>query len=58
MPYTPKQNKLFRAAAHNPQIAKEHGLSMGKARTMASEGIKHDRSHNLGKYLHPKKPHG
>lgn len=55
MPYTRKQNKLFRAAAHNPEIAREHGLSMGKAREMASEGIKPDRSKNLGKYLHPKK---
>lgn len=40
MPWTAKQNKLFRAAAHNPQIAKKHGLTQAKAAKMASEGVK------------------
>lgn len=55
MPYTRKQNKLFRAAEHNPKIAREHGLTQAKAGQLAHEGVKHDRSKNLGKYLHPKK---
>ena len=40
MPYTPAQNRLFWAAAHNEAIAKEHGLSMGKAEELAKEGVK------------------
>ena len=40
MPWTAAQNKLFRAAAHNPQIARKHGLTQSKARSMAAEGIK------------------
>ena len=40
MPYTQSQNKLFRAAAHNPAIAKKHGMSQGQASKMASEGVK------------------
>lgn len=40
MPYTEKQNRLFRAAAHNPKIAKAHGLSQAEASKMASEGVK------------------
>jgi hypothetical protein len=40
MPYTKAQNRLFWAAARNEAIAKEHGLSMGKAEELAKEGIK------------------
>lgn len=40
MPYTAKQNKLFRAAAHEKEIAKSHGLSQKQASKMASEGAK------------------
>ena len=40
MPYSPAQNRLFWAAAHNEAIAKEHGLSMGKAEELAKEGVK------------------
>lgn len=40
MPYTEEQNKLFRAAAHDPKIAKKHGMSMNEARKMAKEGVK------------------
>ena len=40
MPYSPAQNRLFWAAAHNQAIAKEHGLSMGKAKELAEEGVK------------------
>lgn len=40
MPYAAKQNKLFRAAAHNKDIAKAHGMTQKEASKMASEGIK------------------
>jgi hypothetical protein len=40
MPYTEKQNRLFRAAAHDPSIAKKHGLSQSEAKKMAAEGVK------------------
>jgi hypothetical protein len=40
MPYTAKQHRLFEAAAHNPNIAKEHGMSQADAKKMASEGVK------------------
>jgi hypothetical protein len=40
MPWTKKQNKLWRAAEHNPKIAKKVGISRAKAKKMAHEGIK------------------
>lgn len=40
MPYTESQNKLFWAASKNEAIAKEHGLSMNKAKELAEEGVK------------------
>jgi hypothetical protein len=40
MPYSASQNRLFWAAAQNEAIAKEHGLSMGKAKELAEEGVK------------------
>ena len=40
MPWTQQQVNLFRAAAHNPAIAKAHGMSQQKAAQMASEGVK------------------
>lgn len=40
MPWTPAQHRLFQAAAHNPAIAKQHGMSQSKAATMAAEGVK------------------
>lgn len=40
MPYTRKQNKLFWAAAHNPDIAKKHGLTQHEATKLAKEGVK------------------
>ena len=40
MPWTEKQVRLFRAAAHNPEIAKAHGMSQKKAGDMAAEGVK------------------
>lgn len=40
MPWSPAQHRLFEAAAHNPAIAKAHGMSQQKAAGMASEGIK------------------
>ena len=44
MPWTPKQNALFRAAAHDPAIARKHGLSQSTARKLASEGVKGGKS--------------
>lgn len=40
MPYTAKQNKLFRAAAHDPKIAKSAGIPQKTARKLAAEGVK------------------
>jgi len=42
MPYTAKQNKLFKAAEHNPAIAKKVGIPQATAAKMASEGVKKD----------------
>jgi len=39
MPFSPAQNKLFRAAAHNPAIAKSAGIPQAKAAKMAAEGV-------------------
>ncbi len=40
MPYTAKQNKLFRAAAHDPKIAKSAGIPQKTASKLAAEGVK------------------
>lgn len=40
MPYTEKQNKLFRAAAHDPKIAKSAGIPQATAKKLAAEGVK------------------
>jgi len=40
MPWTPKQHRLFEAAAHNPAVAKKIGIPRAKAALMAKEGIK------------------
>jgi len=40
MPFTKKQNKLFRAAAHNPKIAKSAGIPQATAKKLAAEGVK------------------
>jgi hypothetical protein len=40
MPYSAKAHRLFEAAAHNPQIAKAHGMSQAEAKKLASEGVK------------------
>ena len=40
MPWTSAQHRLFQAAAHNPQIAAEHGMTQQRAAGMAAEGIK------------------
>lgn len=42
MPWSPEQNKLFRAAEHDPEIAREHRLSQKEARKLAHEGVKKD----------------
>ena len=36
MPWTPKQERLFHAAANNPQIAQRKGISQSKARELLS----------------------
>lgn len=40
MPYTEKQRKLFNAAAHDPEIARERGMSGGEAGKLADEANK------------------
>lgn len=40
MPWTKKQNALFRAAEHNPTIAKKVGIKQSDAKKMAHEGVK------------------
>jgi hypothetical protein len=40
MPWTAKQLKLFRAAAHNPAIAKSSGIKQADAERMSKEGLK------------------
>ncbi len=40
MPWNKAQNALFRAAAHNPTIAKSSGIPMKKAKVLESEGVK------------------
>ena len=42
MPYTEAQNRLFRAAEHNPAIAKKVGIPQETAAKMAHEGVKKD----------------
>ena len=42
MPWTPKQHRLFEAAAHSPAVAKRTGIPQQQAAKMASEGVKHD----------------
>lgn len=50
MPYTESQNKLFRAAEHNPAIAKKVGIPQATAAKMAHEGVKKD-PHKLAQAL-------
>lgn len=40
MPYTPAQNRLFRAAEYDKDIADRHGLSQREAGKLADEGVK------------------
>jgi len=40
MPWSEKQVRLFQAAAHDPAIAKKHGMKVGDAALMASEGVR------------------
>lgn len=40
MPWSPKQHRLFEAAAHNPAVAKRVGIPTAQAAKMASEGVK------------------
>lgn len=40
MPWTPKQHRLFEAAAHDPAVAASHGMTQAKASQMAGEGVK------------------
>lgn len=44
MPFTNAQVRLFAAAAHQPEIAAKHGMSMGKARDMQMEAPPAQRS--------------
>ena len=40
MPWSPAQERLFQAAAHDASIAKRVGIPMEQAQKMASEGVK------------------
>ena len=40
MPWTEKQLRLFRAVAHNPEIAKRTGIKQSDAERMSKEGLK------------------
>lgn len=44
MPWSPKQVRLFAAAAHNPEIAKRTGIPMHTARKMEMEASPAERS--------------
>lgn len=51
MPYTRKQNKVFRAIAHgwHPNKGSLASISQGEAAKMAAEGVKHRK---MRKQLH------
>ena len=51
MPWSVAHNALFRAAAHNPGIARSHNLSQQKAGQMAAEGIKRPSPQTYAKAL-------
>jgi len=40
VPWSPKQHRLFEAAAHSPAVAQRVGIPQGQAAQMASEGVK------------------
>lgn len=40
MPWTEAQMRLWRAAAHDPEIARRHGISQSRAREFMREGVK------------------
>ena len=40
MPWTERQLKLFRAAAHNPAVSKSSGIKQVDAERMSKEGLK------------------
>jgi hypothetical protein len=47
MPYNEAQNKLFRAAEHDPKIAKSSGIPMATAKKLAAEGVKGKKKNKL-----------
>lgn len=51
-PYNEAQNRLFWAAANNEAIAKEHGLTETKAKTLAEEGVKKKEKKDPKKLAH------
>jgi hypothetical protein len=40
MPWSPKQHRLFCAAAHSSKVAKSSGIPQAKASEMCHEGVK------------------
>lgn len=40
MPFTDKQSKFFKVAAHNKEIAKKHGMTTQQARKLMEEDQK------------------
>jgi len=51
MPWSPKQHRLFEAAAHSPAVAKRVGIPVAKASQMAGEGIKSAKPKLVGALL-------
>lgn len=49
MPWTDKQVRLFAAAAHDPMIAKKHGMKMNEAHKMQMEASPSQRSSAMKK---------
>ena len=53
MPYTAKQNRIFRAIEHGwrPRKGSLASISQGEAAKMADEGVKGDVDHEIGRTI-------
>ena len=59
MPWSPKQMRLFRAAAHNPAFAEKVGIKQADASRMSKEGVKAAKGGWMKmKMNHPDTKHG
>ncbi len=60
MPYTAKQNRVFRAIAHGwrPRKGSLASISQGEAAKMADEGVKRNVDHEIGRAIkHVRRKH-